>query len=78
MKTTINQGVVDLQNLFYYIDLTSGNITKKVKNPMYVPYKAVTQRKFIKFHDPHTGLQYLLRGYISNGVTKALRGNTYF
>lgn len=78
MKTTVDHGVVTLQNSFHYVDLTSGNITKIVKNPMYVPYTKVTQRKLIKFHDPHSGFQYLLRGYISNGVTKALEGNTYF
>lgn len=77
MQTTVDHGVVSLNNIFHYVSLTDGSITKKVKNSMYAKYTSVTRRRIMRFKDPHSGLEYVLRAYFADGVNKEQRGNTY-
>lgn len=64
-------------NYFVYIDLTTHNVTKTVKNPVYVKYSSITKRKLMKYKDAETGYEYLLRVYPADGVNQEQRGNTY-
>lgn len=66
-----------LQNFFYYVDLTTHNVTRQVKNSMYVKYTNITKRKIMKYKDAQTNFEYLLRVYPADGVNQEQRHNTY-
>lgn len=68
---------IGAQNKFIYIDLATGNVKKTVMNEMYVPFTWISKRSFRRYHDPHTGYEYIIRAYLSNGVDAAHRNNTY-
>lgn len=70
MQTIVDHGAITLSNIFHYVNLTDGSITKKVKNSMYVKYRSVTRRRIMRFKDPHSGLEYVLRAHFADGVNK--------
>lgn len=39
---TNEQGIIS--NYFYYLDLTNHTVTKKVENPLYLPYTQINKR----------------------------------
>ena len=44
---------------------------------MFVPFSRISRRKFSRYHDPHTGYEYVIRVYFADGVDRAHAGNTY-
>jgi hypothetical protein len=68
---------VGIRNKFIYVDLTSGAIKKVVYNEMFESFTWISRRKFSRYHDPHTGYEYILRAYFVTGVDVQHAGNTY-
>lgn len=68
---------VGIKNKFVYINIATDAKEKVVYNDMYESFTSITRRKFTRYHDPHTGYEYIIRTYFANGVDEGHRGNTY-
>jgi hypothetical protein len=66
-----------VKNKFIYLDLVTGGVRKEVYNELYESFSWVSRRKFSRYHDPHTGYEYIIRAHFVSGVDLAHAGNTY-
>ena len=54
------------QNKFIHINLATRERIRVVPNEMYSNFTSSTKRKIMRYHDPHNGLEYMIRAYFSN------------
>lgn len=53
-------------NKFFYINLSTREREAEIVNEMYANFDRHTRRRMFRYHDPHNGLEYIIRAYMSH------------